>query len=123
MLFQLERYHVPVLVNPYIRYGQGVDKYMELINLASDIGVIQKGGAWYTITINDEKVNWEDGSGTFLTNHKDRVFKKFCGSRETVVNVFLPARGNDKSAKFGISSSSKFIPSPILSDSTSTSSE
>lgn len=33
----------------YIRYGQGIDKCTELINLASDLGVIQKGGAWYTI--------------------------------------------------------------------------
>lgn len=34
----------------YIRYGQGIDKCTELVNLASDLGVIQKGGAWYTIS-------------------------------------------------------------------------
>jgi len=36
-------------ITSYIRYGQGVDKYMEAICLASDIGLIHKGGAWYTL--------------------------------------------------------------------------
>ncbi len=34
----------------YIRYGQGIDKYTEIINIACDIGLINKGGAWYTLT-------------------------------------------------------------------------
>jgi recombination protein RecA len=38
----------------YIRYGQGIDKHTELINLACDLGVINKGGAWYTITCLDD---------------------------------------------------------------------
>lgn len=37
-------------ITSYIRYGQGVDKYMEAITLASDMGLIHKGGAWYTLT-------------------------------------------------------------------------
>lgn len=37
-------------ITSYIRYGQGVDKYMEAICLASDMGLISKGGAWYTLT-------------------------------------------------------------------------
>lgn len=37
------------LATSYIRYGQGIDKHTELINLACDLGVIQKGGAWYTV--------------------------------------------------------------------------
>jgi recombination protein RecA len=32
----------------YIRYGQGIDKHIELLNFAIDIGLINKGGAWYT---------------------------------------------------------------------------
>lgn len=32
----------------YIRYGEGIDRYMELFNMAVDIGIISKGGAWYT---------------------------------------------------------------------------
>jgi recombination protein RecA len=37
-------------ITSYIRYGQGVDKYMEAITLSSDMGLIHKGGAWYTLT-------------------------------------------------------------------------
>jgi recombination protein RecA len=35
-------------ITSYIRYGQGIDKHTELINFAVDIGLINKGGAWYT---------------------------------------------------------------------------
>jgi recombination protein RecA len=35
-------------ITSYIRYGQGIDKVMELITFAVDIGLINKGGAWYT---------------------------------------------------------------------------
>jgi recombination protein RecA len=34
----------------YIRYGEGVDKRTEIVQLASDVGVIKKGGAWYTLS-------------------------------------------------------------------------
>ena len=43
----------------YIRYGQGVDKCTELINLASDVGIINKGGAWYTITSLPDKPKFQ----------------------------------------------------------------
>jgi recombination protein RecA len=43
-------------ITSYIRYGQGIDKQMELINLSVDLGLINKGGAWYTLSfMNDEK--------------------------------------------------------------------
>jgi len=43
-------------ITSYIRYGQGIDKHMELVNLAVDIGLINKGGAWYTLSfLNDDK--------------------------------------------------------------------
>jgi len=32
----------------YIRYGEGIDKSVELLNFAIDIGIINKGGAWYS---------------------------------------------------------------------------
>jgi recombination protein RecA len=35
-------------ITSYIRYGQGIDKHTELINFAVDLGLINKGGAWYT---------------------------------------------------------------------------
>lgn len=35
-------------ITSYLRYGSGIDKHTELINFATDIGLINKGGAWYT---------------------------------------------------------------------------
>ena len=40
-------------ITSYLRYGQGIDKCTELLNFAVDIGLISKGGAWYTY--NNEK--------------------------------------------------------------------
>ena len=37
-------------ITSYIRYGSGIDKEMELFNLATDLGIIDKGGAWYTFS-------------------------------------------------------------------------
>jgi recombination protein RecA len=47
------------LTTSYIRYGNGIDKYTELINLASDVGIIHKGGAWYTITSLEDKPKFQ----------------------------------------------------------------
>lgn len=46
-------------ITSYIRYGQGVDKYMEAICLASDMGLISKGGAWYTLTAMPDKPKFQ----------------------------------------------------------------
>jgi recombination protein RecA len=46
-------------ITSYIRYGQGIDKYMEAICLASDIGLIHKGGAWYTLTAIEDKPKFQ----------------------------------------------------------------
>jgi recombination protein RecA len=46
-------------ITSYIRYGQGVDKYMEAITLASDMGIIHKGGAWYTLTALADKPKFQ----------------------------------------------------------------
>lgn len=36
-------------VQSYLRFGQGVDEVMELIELACEVGVITKGGAWFNL--------------------------------------------------------------------------
>ena len=46
-------------ITSYIRYGHGVDKYMEAITLASDMGIIHKGGAWYTLTALEDKPKFQ----------------------------------------------------------------
>jgi recombination protein RecA len=38
----------------YIRYGFGIDKVTEIMMLAIDIGIINKGGAWYSLEIDGE---------------------------------------------------------------------
>ena len=45
----------------YIRYGEGIDKYMELFNLAVDVGLINKGGAWYTFTTVNDSPKFQGG--------------------------------------------------------------
>jgi recombination protein RecA len=44
-------------ITSYIRYGHGIDKQMELLNLATDLGFVSKGGAWYTFDIGEGKNN------------------------------------------------------------------
>jgi len=46
-------------ITSYIRYGQGVDKYMEAITLGSDMGIVHKGGAWYTLTAVEDKPKFQ----------------------------------------------------------------
>lgn len=39
-----------------LRYGEGLDKEAELAMICVDLGLIKKGGAWYTILDSDKKV-------------------------------------------------------------------
>jgi recombination protein RecA len=57
----------------FIRYGIGIDKCTELINLASDVGIIHKGGAWYTITCLDDKPKFQgtEKVRAFLLDNKE----------------------------------------------------
>ena len=60
-------------ITSYIRYGQGIDKQMEIVNLAVDIGLINKGGAWYTLTfLNDDKTKFQGAEKVrqFLIDNK-----------------------------------------------------
>lgn len=55
----------------YIRYGEGIDKYMEIFNIAVDIGLIAKGGAWYTMTTIDDSPKFQGSEKVreFLINN------------------------------------------------------
>ena len=46
-------------IKSYIRYGQGIDKAMELITLCIDLGIIAKGGAWYTLSDIEDKPKFQ----------------------------------------------------------------
>jgi len=46
-------------VQSYIRYGYGIDDVKEIIGLGLDMGVITKGGAWYSIKFQDEEFKFQ----------------------------------------------------------------
>jgi recombination protein RecA len=46
-------------ITSYIRYGQGVDRQMEISMLATDLGLIHKGGAWYTLISVEDKPKFQ----------------------------------------------------------------
>ena len=63
--------------------------------------------------INGEKINWENGKGVFLTNHKDRVYRNTIWfmyesdlEKEDIlkleVKTFLPGIGQDDEKTFDV---------------------
>ena len=46
-------------IKSFIRYGEGVDKAMELVTLCIDFGIISKGGAWYTLSSIKDKPKFQ----------------------------------------------------------------
>jgi recombination protein RecA len=60
-------------ITSYLRYGQGIDKQMELLTLAVDLGLINKGGAWYTLTSLEDKPKFQGLEKTrqYLVDHPE----------------------------------------------------
>ena len=60
-------------ITSYLRYGQGIDKQMELLTLAVDLGLINKGGAWYTISSVADKPKFQGLEKTrqYILEHPD----------------------------------------------------
>jgi len=46
-------------IKSFIRYGEGIDKAMELVTLCIDFGIISKGGAWYTLASIEDKPKFQ----------------------------------------------------------------
>ena len=42
-------------IESYLRYGEGIDELTELIVLGTDLGIIQKAGAWMTLSFVEEE--------------------------------------------------------------------
>lgn len=62
----------------YIRYGQGIDHYKEIIELGTNLGLIEKGGAWYTLSfLDNEKVKLQGAEKVrnYLIENKDAFTK------------------------------------------------
>ena len=53
-----------------LRYGYGIDKEAELVEIGADIGAITKGGSWYTFT-DGSKVQGLDNAAELLRNNPD----------------------------------------------------
>jgi recombination protein RecA len=60
-------------IKSYIRYGQGIDKQTELLSLSVDMGLIAKGGAWYTISTVEDKPKFQGMEKTrqYLVEHPE----------------------------------------------------
>jgi recombination protein RecA len=66
-------------ITSYLRYGQGIDKCTELVVLASDMGLINKGGAWYTLDFIEEKPKFQgmEKVRNYLLEHTDSYEKLY----------------------------------------------
>lgn len=63
-------------IKSYIRYGSGIDKEMEVLNLSIDLGFISKGGAWYTFSQLEDKPKFQGLEKTrqYICDHPE-VYK------------------------------------------------
>ncbi len=52
-----------------IMYGEGISRTGELIDLGVKLGIIEKGGAWFTVEEN--RIQGRDGVKQFLLDHPD----------------------------------------------------
>lgn len=73
-------------ITSYIRYGSGVDKEMELFNLATDLGLIDKGGAWYTFSTVDSSPKFQgaEKARDYLAENPDVYDSLWTTVRETM---------------------------------------
>lgn len=61
-------------IQSYVRYGYGIDDVMELIEAATDFGIINKGGSWYSFEMGDEEIKAQgmEKMCTLLREDKDK---------------------------------------------------
>jgi recombination protein RecA len=73
-------------ITSYIRYGEGIDKYTEIINLASDLGLIHKGGAWYTLNSVENKPKFQGAEKVrlFLLDNQEAYENLLKSVKETM---------------------------------------
>ena len=60
-------------IESYLRYGHGIDKTMESIVLAKDLGLIIQKGAWYHSTLFEDKFQGEENLYDYLVNNQDKL--------------------------------------------------
>lgn len=67
-------------VKTYLRYGYGYDDTWEIISLACDFGLIQKGGAWYTFE--DIKVQGQEKLYEYFQANPDKLQSLYTSIKE-----------------------------------------
>jgi recombination protein RecA len=75
-------------ITSYIRYGEGIDKYTEAINIGADIGIIAKGGAWYTLTSIENKPKFQGAEKVrmFLLEHPE-AYEQLAASIKDMMGI------------------------------------
>ncbi len=75
------------VITSYLRYGQGIDRQMELSNLAVDMGLINKAGAWYTLDFLDgekTKLQGLEKVRQYLIDHPEVFDSLYAQIQETM---------------------------------------
>ena len=72
-------------------YGKGISKYGDILDLAVAKGLIQKGGAWFTV--GEERFQGRDNTRNYLEEHLD-----VADELEQQIRTAYNLRGSDQSA-------------------------
>ncbi len=81
-----------------IMYGKGISRTGEVLDLAADLNIVKKGGAWYSY--NDMKLGQgRDNAKTFLEEHPDIMAEIEDKIKENEDNIVLASKKSKKAAK------------------------
>src|SRR5699024_4220348 len=71
-----------------IMYGEGISKEGEVLDIGSDLDIVQKSGAWYSY--NDERlVQGRENAKQFLQENKKRIKKSWLKYRNLSATTFI----------------------------------
>ena len=78
-------------------YGQGISRVGEVLDLAVELNIIQKGGAWFSY--NDMKLGQgRDNAKEFLKNNLDIMAEVEKKIKENAGDIVLVSKKNKKAA-------------------------
>ena len=81
-----------------IMYGQGISRTGEVLDIATDLGIVKKGGAWYSY--NEMKLGQgRDNSKDFLKNNPEIMAEIEQLIKERAEDVVMTSKKNKKNAK------------------------
>ena len=81
-----------------IMYGKGVSRTGEVLDLATDLNIVKKGGAWYSF--NETKLGQgRDNAKDYLDEHPDIMQEIEAKIKENEGNIVMVSKKSKKSAK------------------------